>query len=236
MDENRRSSPFSGHLLIGAVIAAVGLIFILGEFGLIEPAGFWHFWPLLLVGYGLIKLLTSPYGGQRIWGGTVLVLGLLFMLSEWTDIEVSWGVIFALAIFALGLRIMWRAVSRRKDPGPSEDSWIREWAIFGGGERRNTSRSFRGGDLNAVFGGIDVDLRQASIDQEEATIEILVMFGGIDVFVPRDWDIILQPVSIFGGCSDSRSSMEREPATAIGGGKRLVIRGTVLFGGFEVKS
>jgi predicted membrane protein len=236
MDEERRSPPITGHLLIGVAIAAIGLIFILGELGLIEPAGFWRYWPLLLIVYGLIKLLTSPYGGQRIWGGTVLVVGILFMLSEWTDIDISWGVIFALAVFALGVRLIWQALTRQRDRGPSEDSWMREWAIFGGGERRNTSKTFRGGELNAAFGGIDVDLRGAVIDQQQATLEVLVMFGGIDVFVPRDWEVILQPVALFGGCSDSRSSMEREAQPATGAGKRLVVRGTVLFGGFEVKS
>ena len=137
-------------------MAAGGLIFILGELNLIEPAGFWRFWPLLLVGYGLIKLLTSSFPGQRIWGGTVLVIGVLFLLAEWTDIEGSWGLIFALAILGLGIRIMWRSVSSRRESGLTGDSWIKEWAIFGGGERRITSRAFRGGDLNAAFGGIDL--------------------------------------------------------------------------------
>lgn len=234
MTEKRGGSIITGRMLLGAVIALVGLILILGELGAIDPGGVWRFWPLLLIGYGALKLFASTFPGQRVWGAIVLLFGILFMLAEWTTIDISWPLIFALGVFAVGMRVLWRGVSARKGPSKSSDAWIREWAVFGGGERRITSSDFRGGDLNAAFGGLDIDLRDCTIEGEEAVIEVLVMFGGIDIFVPRDWNVVLQPVALFGGCSDARKPMEvKIPAT---GAKRLVIRGTVLFGGFEVKA
>ncbi len=234
MEREHGRSVVTGRMVMGAVIALVGLVFVLGELDLVNPDGIWRYWPLLLIGYGALKLFASTFPGQRVWGAVVLLFGILFMLSEWTEIDISWGLIFALAIFAIGIRILWRGFAARKGPSATDQSWIREWAIFGGGERRIASEGFRGGDLNAAFGGLDIDLRECRIEGQEAVIEVFVMFGGIDIFVPKDWQLVLQPVAIFGGCSDARQPMERDKAA--GGAPRLVVRGTVLFGGLEVKS
>ena len=62
-------------------------------------------------------------------------------------------------------------------------------AVLGGGSRGNNSRSFQGGELTAVLGGCDIDLRQAAIDGE-AVIDVFAICGGIEIRVPEDWTIV----------------------------------------------
>ncbi|MCK4306411.1 MAG: hypothetical protein KAY24_19370 [Candidatus Eisenbacteria sp.] len=228
----RRSPVFSGRLLLGGALILVGLLLILGQLGIIEPAGFWHYWPVLLIGYGLIQMLGSSFSSQRVCGIVVLVFGIVFLLHELTSINIPWGLLWPIALVALGLRIVWRGTVGRRGASSSTDVRVREWAVFGGGERRVTAHNFRGGEITACFGGIDLDLRDAQIEGQEAVIEVLVMFGGIDIIVPHDWEVALEPVTIFGGCDDNRRPPEKPPDSAR---KRLVIRGTIIFGGLDVK-
>ena len=44
---------------------------------------------------------------------------------------------------------------------------------------------FRGAELNAIFGGIDYDLRGAVIEPDCA-IKATAIFGGIDIIVPEN--------------------------------------------------
>ena len=61
-------------------------------------------------------------------------------------------------------------------------------AILGGVNRGNNSRDFRGGDLTAIIGGCEIDLRQAAINGE-AAIDMFAMWGGIEMKVPEDWAV-----------------------------------------------
>ena len=66
------------------------------------------------------------------------------------------------------------------------NSTISGVAVLGGGHRGNNSRSFRGGELTAVMGGCEIDLRQAAIEGE-AVIDVFALWGGIEIRVPEDW-------------------------------------------------
>jgi len=44
---------------------------------------------------------------------------------------------------------------------------------------RNSSQNFSGGEINAIFGGVEFDLRGASIQQAEVVLNVWASFGGI---------------------------------------------------------
>ena len=52
-------------------------------------------------------------------------------------------------------------------------------AFMGGMRRKVTSREFEGGEVTAIMGGCGIDLREASILDTEATIEVFVWAGSI---------------------------------------------------------
>ena len=102
-------------------------------------------------------------------------------------------------------------------------------AILGGVKRGNNSRAFKGGDLTAIMGGCEIDLRQAAIDGE-ASIDLFAMWGGIEIRVPEDWTVISRVVPLLGGVEDK--TRPPQGATA----HRLVLRGFAIMGGIEVKN
>jgi hypothetical protein len=113
----------------------------------------------------------------------------------------------------------------RKD----SSDWISAFAVMAGFERSNNSRNFRGGDLTAIMGGCQIDLRQAAL-QAPASIDVFVMWGGIELRVPEDWTVELRGIPLLAGFVDK----SRPPAMATE--KRLIIRGMALMGGVEIKN
>jgi predicted membrane protein len=98
--------------------------------------------------------------------------------------------------------------------------------------RTSDAADFRGADLFALMGGCKLDLRQATIAGNEAVIDVFVMMGGIELRVPETWSIDARVLPLMGGISD-----ERRPSAPAGTEtQRLVIRGTVLMGGVEIKN
>jgi predicted membrane protein len=105
-------------------------------------------------------------------------------------------------------------------------------AIFGGSRRVITGEMFDGGRITAVFGGVEADLRHAGMTGQMATIEADVLFGGAEIKVPQTWDVSLRGVGIFGGFGDD--TLHPSPGTP--GVKRLIVRGSAIFGGVSVKN
>jgi hypothetical protein len=81
----------------------------------------------------------------------------------------------------------------------------------------------------AVFGGIDLDLRDAVFEDTVVEISGLWCFGGLDVKVPAGMQVRDQVAGIFGG-TDVSGLGELQP-----GAPTLVIKGLALFGGVSVK-
>jgi hypothetical protein len=102
-------------------------------------------------------------------------------------------------------------------------------AIFGGVTRKGRWRIRRRTQALAVFGGIDLDLREAVFDGEEVEISGIWCFGGLDIKVPAGMEVRDQTVGIFGG-TDIRDLGEHQS-----GAPTLVIKGLALFGGVAVK-
>lgn len=104
-------------------------------------------------------------------------------------------------------------------------------AIFSGVNKRVLSKNFLGGKITAAFGGVDLDLSQTDISGE-ATLQVDVIFGGVKLIVPPHWDVRVEVTNIAAGVEDKRMYRQSE----VDPDKVLVIRGTVFFGGLDIKS
>jgi len=114
----------------------------------------------------------------------------------------------------------------------SDNDYIDEVAIFGGGEKIITSNNFRGGKVTALFGGVDLVLHHAQLAQGTHQLEVFAMFGGWTLRIPPHWQVKSEVVAIFGGVSDKRYI---GPDTVKDNTRQLVIKGFVMFGGGEIK-
>jgi len=98
-----------------------------------------------------------------------------------------------------------------------------------------TSQDFQGGDITAIFGGVELDLTEANIQGTEATLAITAIFGGVEVRIPPTWQVAFRGAPIFGGIEDkTRTARVNDPTNS--SLKVLVITGAVIFGGLEIKN
>ena len=102
-------------------------------------------------------------------------------------------------------------------------------AVFGGVERHGRWRVRARNQVTAIFGGVDIDLREADFDAPVVELNLQTCFGGVDIKVPAGITVRNETVNIFGG-TDVKNLGEPVP-----GAPTLVLKGTVFFGGVEVK-
>lgn len=89
------------------------------------------------------------------------------------------------------------------------------------------NEEFNGCDLSATFGGIKCDLRN-SIIKEDKIINASAIFGGIDIYIPKDTKVKIKSNSIFGGVTNHRNTKKEDIPT-------IYINATCIFGGVEIK-
>jgi len=121
--------------------------------------------------------------------------------------------------------------TRIDDGDYSAEDYVESTSIFGGSKKNVLSKKFKGGDLVNIFGGSELDLTQADFTGT-AIIDVTTIFGGTKMLVPSNWNVKSEAVTIFGGMDDKRKMLAVHEASD----KTLLIRGTVIFGGVEIKS
>lgn len=103
-------------------------------------------------------------------------------------------------------------------------------AVFSGRDIRVDNSEFTGADLSALFGGIDLNLKNAVI-RRNVTVDVKAVFGGIDILMPANVRVVVDVTPILGGVENGT----RTPLGADENTPTVFIRGTCLFGGLEVK-
>jgi len=123
------------------------------------------------------------------------------------------------------------SVKRRLVPTTDENAdEIVAVAIFGPLAFHSTAQQFRGGSLDCWYGGGVLDLRDAVLAPEGATLRVRAIFGGGQVIAPADWKVMTS-IRGMGGISDARPPMGHEADAP-----ELVIEGVVFAGGFALTS
>ena len=117
----------------------------------------------------------------------------------------------------------------RVDTVAASEETDRMVAVFSGVERKGTWRVRRRIEAYALFGGIDLDLRDATFESPVTEINGFWCFGGLDIKVPAGVEVRDQTMGVFGG-SDIKNVGDPAPGAPV-----LVIKGMALFGGVAVK-
>jgi hypothetical protein len=102
-------------------------------------------------------------------------------------------------------------------------------AIFGGSDRKGRWRVAREHWVVSLFGGSDLDLREASLEGGEATIFVLDLFGGTDLYVPEGIEVDFSGFGIFGGADEHGRDLPGRP-----GAPMLHVRALSVFGGTDL--
>jgi predicted membrane protein len=225
-----RPARITPQLVMGLLIIAIGTLFMLDNLGVLEARHYVRYWPAALIVAGVLKLWQSRGGGGAFGGILFIVAGIWLLLESFRVVTISFRDLWPLLLVLFGASLVWRGLRGGRARGNTDaHSTISALAVLGGVHRGNNSRGFRGGDLTAVLGGCEIDLRQAAIDGE-AVIDVFAMWGGIEIKVPEDWSVSSRVVPLLGGFED-KTRPQRGAAT-----HRLAIRGFAIMGGVEVKN
>ncbi len=223
----------SGSALVGILLIIIGGLFLMETLDIMNIGPlFANWWPLILIVVGLLKLK----GCDKTGGAIVLLVGVAF-LSATLGI-INWGSIFRLwplILVAVGLSIIMKARGRTwwgmTSPGATSEDFIKSSVIFGGLNRTVTSENFKGGDVTAIFGGVELDFRQAKPSPEGCQLNITALFGGVEITVPQDWQLAVSGTPIFGAIENKTTWTGSEKE-----GKTVHCRCTAAFGGIELRN
>jgi predicted membrane protein len=118
-----------------------------------------------------------------------------------------------------------------KEEKYTHDEDFTKSSIFGNGKYIVVDTEFEGGTVQAIFGGIELNLRKARLPEGETILNIEAIFGGVELFVPDNWLLEVKIESVLGGIDDNRRITE-----GIDTSRKLIIKGSAVFGGIEINN
>lgn len=218
-------SRVSSQWIMGLILVLLGVGFLLQSLGLMSfgrYVGDW--WPLVIIILALTSFINN--GTTRIGSSIMLFIGVVFLLATLDIVTINlWSLFWPLILMLVGFNLLF-GHSRK---GAGDDTELTDvFVAFGGDERKVTAKDYRGGNFTAIFGGFQTDMRQATF-AKDATIQVFTAFGGGEFLFPKDVKVVSYATPIFGGWEDKSVQPEKPTAT-------VVVRGTSLFGGVEIKN
>lgn len=230
---NKHHASKDGKLILGALLIIVGLLVMLGNFDFINTnvSHYIFNWKSILIFLGIYLLGARP---QKHTGYILIGIGVVFWLPEIFGESIHLHDVFwPLILIGLGYILIrrQRMAHQPEDLKKGMDGFLEDTSVFGGGVKVIQTQNFKGGNITAIFGGSEFDMRQVEMEADVAVIDVFTVFGGTKFMIPENWAVESDAFAIFGGLSDKRRvSMKDET------GKLLIIKGLIMFGGVEIKS
>lgn len=211
------------------VIVAVGGLMLAQNLNIIDQNVWdhvWRFWPLFMIIPGISAITKGKY----FWGIALTVAGFAFIYSNYTNIDL-WGVIWSGLIISFGISLVFKPSFKkgRDTVNASSEDILTETALFSGVEKKVHTKNFKGGSIEAIFGGGEIDLRNIELGADYVVLDVTAIFGGVEVLVNTDnYKVIANGTGIFGGWTNKFSSSKKDKPV-------LEIKGEAIFGGVEIK-
>ncbi len=237
-----------GKVIGGVILIIAGCLFFARELGVLFPN--WLFtWKILLITIGVYIGIKHSFRGFG-WMIPILIGSAFLVQDIIPTIAIShfiWPIAFILfglsMIFRPGRDYTGRYSKWYKDSGnySSNSGWKEEIrgddyleinSVFGRVQKSVITKDFKGGEINVVFGGAEINLTQADFNGR-VTLEINTVFGGSQIIVPSNWEIKSELTAVLGGVEDKRMFHKDFSSE---NSKVLVLKGAVVFGGIEIKS
>jgi len=194
------------HYVSGIILASIGAFFLVPRFSALFPATSFDgqflstWWPIFIVIGGLLIFFS------------ILIKPKRFNRSHHHH--------------AKGCRDDNHFTTQEEN----RDGKINYKLILSGTEQVILDPVFKGGIIEAVLGGLELDLRRTSLPEGETYLYVKSVFGGVDIKAPEDWYIEIRSESLFGGVTDDRFKAQQ-----IDHSKKLIIVCNAVFGGVTIR-
>ena len=216
-------------IIIGAILIACGVIYILGAFGIADiNISFDGWWTLFII----IPCLDGIFTSKDKFGSFIgLAVGVLLLLAaqDVFEYDMIWKIIVPFIIIMLGIKLIVKSTSPRKKIDDSEKGQKENMAAFGAHSFAYADEEITVAKIGAVFGGVKCNLTDAKI-KDGSRIDLFCAFGGADIFVPENVNVKINTFCLFGGIRDKRAI-----ETADENSVTLTINGFCVFGGADIR-
>lgn len=233
----------SFKLWFGIIFILMGALLITENFGLFN-FGFVHLifsWHTILIIIGILLLTRSK---STIAGVILIVIGLYGILNHIPFFNFSSQDILPLIIIIVGLYIILKRnesknkindkrihIENKMDYKESTTDLINEMCVLTHYKRKISSDNFKGGTLTIIAGYLNLDLSNSILSNSENILDLTCLAGGFSIILPKNLKVFSNVTTIFGGFDTKQYITNKTENEA-----KLIIRGTILFGGGEIKS
>jgi len=237
----------------GLLLTAAGLFLLASNLGWVDGrlSEVIFSWRLIFVALMIISLFSRSYFSAFIF----LALSTFFYLPKiaevypealpwvnsefasnyWPVLIIAVGIAIICGIFFGRAKLLFvfprsrnNATCGFAEGGATTDGVYARSVVFGGAEDVFLEPVFRGGAIEVVFGGVELDLRKTTLPEGETHLAIEAVFGGVEVQVPKDWKVENRMSAVFGGVESKEFSQTSDNS------RKLIITGDVVFGGVEI--
>ena len=212
-------------VLVGIIFVIAGVIIGLNSFGITDINIFFDgWWTLFIIIPAINGFITDEEKmGSIIWLiiGIVLLLGCQNLIS----FDIIWKLTLPVILVFIGLSIMFNNNGKKISKNTDDNEYC---ACFSGQTIKFDGKDFKGTKVNAIFGGITIDLTNAKV-KDGAVIDATAVFGGVTILIPEDLKVEIKSTSVFGGVSDKTKNKEKKDKIT------LHVNGCSIFGGVDIK-
>lgn len=223
-----------GNILWGVVLIVIGLIIGLNALGITYINIFFKgWWTLFIIIPAFIGLFKEE---SKIWNIIWLVIGIVLLMCTRGILEFSMigKLIVPFILVMIGLNLIFKDIFQKKIKDNikkiNQQTTNNEGYCATFGEIKNSFKGeeFKGANIDAIFGGVEIDLSEAIIKQDQV-INANAIFGGIDIKVPNAVNIKIKSTPIFGGVSNKVKNEYNESLPTI------YVNAFCMFGGVDIK-
>jgi predicted membrane protein len=219
------------------LLTSAGVLFLFRNFGLFDFR-----LPSNLISWRLIPLIigiNSFFRGETVKGIIGTSIAVVFYTPDFlspAQLQVYKNLWPLLLIVGGGL-IYYNHFYADKTPADTDTGEVAtydrltESYVMGGSNTKINSKDFKGGQINCIMGGAQIDLVEADL-QKNTVIDLFVLMGGIELHLPKEWNVKLDVFPLMGGIEDQISKF---PTAVVDETKRITIKGNVIMGGVEIK-
>ena len=240
VDECSSRSRLTARLLVGLAMLALGVLWTMDNLGLTDASEITRWWPVLLVVFGVAKILGWGARRSTFAGALWMVAGGWLLLHALGIVHAGFAGLWPLALILIGARYLllpgrsgsWRRMERRSVSGIDESGRLRMDVVGANAQRRAEPGPFQGGDISAVMASAELDLRAATLGEGRGVLEAKVVMGGIVLFVPHGWHVVNGVQAVLGTIEDHT---ERLPEGIAPRGT-LTLTGSVVMGSIEIRN
>lgn len=208
-------------ILWGLTLVVIGIIIFLNIAG-VTKINLWSY--IIGIVFVIAGASTITNSTKNVFGYFLILLGVFIILKKALSLSFNPLYFVPIVIIVAGISFIFSVFTFKSNVTTSASSFV----IFSSREEKSFAPDFKGKSITCIFGGYDIDLRDYTF-ANDLQFNLFTMFGGVDIIVPENVNLEINPTSIFGGISNSTKNSSNNEYT-------VYINALCLFGGVSVNN